>query len=100
MDLATLSDALWRERERLEFLLFKLHVLNLLFVAGKSEWIVRATDEVDSARKNVGEAELRRAVEVQGAAARLGLPDSPSLRELANAAPESWQIFSSSITAN
>jgi len=90
MDFAALSRLLWRERDLLDTLLFKLHEQNLLLVAGDAEWLPRASREIEAVLERVGEIEFERAVEFARAASLLGLPTEPSLRDLASAAPEPW----------
>jgi len=90
MDLANLSRLLWREREMLDTLLFKLHEQQLLLMAGHSEWLPRAGREIDAVLQRIGEIELRRALEFETAATGLGLQPNPSLRVLAATAPEPW----------
>jgi hypothetical protein len=90
MGLPQLSNLLWRERDLLELLLFKLEQEQLLLAAGKSRWIARATHEVEMVLEAIGQAELVRAAEVEAVARELSLPSETSLRELAAAAPAPW----------
>jgi len=90
MSLAAVSSTLWRERELLDLLLFKLEEEQLVLASGRSRWLARATKEVEMVLEEVRRAELLRAVQVDTAAAELGLPPGPSLRVLADAAPEPW----------
>jgi nucleotidyltransferase/DNA polymerase involved in DNA repair len=90
MDFAYLSRLLWRERELLDTLLFKLHEQNLLLVSGDPEWLPRASREIEIVLERVAEVELERAVAFDRAAVGLGLAPDPSLRDLAACAPEPW----------
>jgi len=90
VDYAALSNLLWRERGLLESLLFKLDEQHLLFVAGRSEWISRANDEIEVVLRHIGASELRRAMAFDDAAQALGVPLNPSLREFASSSPEPW----------
>ncbi|MGD9956432.1 MAG: flagellar protein FlgN [Candidatus Nanopelagicales bacterium] len=90
MDFAHLSRLLWRERDLLDTLLFKLHEQNLLLTAGDAEWLPRASREIEAVLERVGEIELERAVEFARASTALGLEADPSLRTLAEKAPEPW----------
>ena len=47
MSLTEVSSILWRERELLELLLFKLEEEQLLLAAGRSRWLGHATREVE-----------------------------------------------------
>lgn len=90
MPLKALSDILWRERELLEHLLFKLEVEQLLLSSGRTARLPLATQEVEDVLAAIRDAELGRSVEVAGAAAALDLPEDVSLLELAKAAPVPW----------
>ena len=92
--LSELSTVLWRERELLELLLFKMVEEQLLLAAGRSRWLGRATHEVEIVLQEIRKAELTRALEVAAVAEMLGLGPDPSLRELADAAGSPWnEIF-------
>jgi HAMP domain-containing protein len=90
MGLAEVSSVLWRERELLEMLLFKLEEEQLVLASGRTKWLARATREVDVVLQEIKRTELARAVEVDGVAAELGLSSSPSLSALADAVAEPW----------
>jgi hypothetical protein len=90
LDFAHLSRLLWRERELLDTLLFKLHEQNLLLLSGDAEWLPRATREIEIVLERIGQIELERAVSFCEAARDLGLARDPSLRDLATRAPEPW----------
>jgi hypothetical protein len=90
MGLPEVSNLLWRERELLELLLFKLEEEQLILASGRTRWLAHATREVEAVLEQIREAELLRAVEVDAASAELGLPPSSSLRALAGRAPAPW----------
>ena len=90
MGLAEVSAVLWRERELLEVLVFKLEEEQLVLGSGRTRWLARATREVEVVLEEIRRAELARAVEVDAVAAPLGLPAGPSLAQLADAAPGPW----------
>jgi hypothetical protein len=90
MSLTEVSSILWRERELLDLLLFKLEEESLLLAAGRSRWLGHATREVEMVLAEMKRAELGRAIEVEAVAVSLGLDRSASLRELADAAPAPW----------
>ena len=90
MSLTEVSSILWRERELLELLLFKLEEEQLLLAAGRSRWLGHATREVEMVLDEIRRAELGRAVEVEAVAVSLGLEPGVSLRELAEQAPAPW----------
>ncbi|MFF1876472.1 flagellar export chaperone FlgN [Leifsonia sp. NPDC058230] len=101
MAASELSAQLWKERELLELLLFKLEEEQLLLTAGKSRWISHATREVEQVMERMRAVGLARTVEVATLAEQWGISPDSSLRELAAAAPEGiWtDIFASHLTA-
>jgi hypothetical protein len=90
VDLADISTILWRERQMLEQLLFKMTVEHLVLASGDTRWLVKATEEVELVLESIGRAELLRAMAVREAGAKLGLGPAPTLRELIPAAPSPW----------
>jgi hypothetical protein len=90
MSLTEVSSILWRERELLDLLLFKLEEEQLLLAAGRSRWLGHATREVEMVLDELRRADLGRAVEVEAVAVSLGLDASVSLRQLAENAPPPW----------
>ena len=90
MGLNELSTALWRERELLEMLLFKLEEEELVLASGRSRWLGRASREVESVLDQIRGVELGRAMEADDAAREVGIPEGASLLELAKAAPSPW----------
>lgn len=90
MGLAEVSTILWRERELLELLLFKLEEEQLVLTSGRSRWLARATKEVEIVLAEIRRTELTRAVTVDEAAEALGLGPNPSLAALAGACAEPW----------
>ncbi|SEJ56526.1 flagellar protein FlgN [Demequina mangrovi] len=90
MSFDELSTVLWRERELLETLLFKLETEELIIAAGRSRWLGRAAREVELVLSQIRDADLGRAAEAEAAARSIGLDGDPGLRELAIAAPAPW----------
>jgi hypothetical protein len=90
MCLTDVANILWRSREALELLSFKLEEEQLILTAGRTRWLVHATREVEIVLDRIRETEVMRAAEVEWAATELGLPANPSLLGLANAAPPAW----------
>jgi hypothetical protein len=91
VSLTDLSSVLWRSRELLELLLFKLEEEQLVLASGRTRWLAHATREVQIVLEQLRESELLRAVEVDAYATSVGLHPSPSLRDLALASPEPWR---------
>ncbi len=90
MVMADLSGSLFRIRELLELLLFKLEEEQLLLAAGRGRWLPHATREVEVVLEHVRAAEVVRAVHSDVAAEALGLPAGSGLADLAQAAPAPW----------
>jgi hypothetical protein len=94
MALNDVSNILWRERQLLEMLIFKLEEEQLVLAAGRTRWLSHATREVETVLEELKRAELDRAIEVESAAKELGLSTAPTLRELAELTPVPWnKIF-------
>ncbi|HET9187443.1 MAG TPA: flagellar export chaperone FlgN [Acidothermaceae bacterium] len=90
---AEVSDILWRERELLDVLLFKLDQERLLLSEDGEQavrWLARASHEIDLVIEELKVADLTRAVEVDALAAELGLDPAPTLATLAEAAAPPW----------
>ena len=90
MTLTEVSNILWRERQLLELLLFKLEEEQLLLASGRSRWLAHATREVETVLAEIKRVELTRAADVEALALSLGLPANASLRDLAENAPTPW----------
>ena len=90
MSLSEVSNILWRERQLLELLVFKLEEEQLVLASGRTRWLSHATREVETILGEIKRVELERAMAVAGAIGALGLSDAPSLRELAAIAPTPW----------
>lgn len=86
-----LSQILWRERELLDTLLYKLEVEQQVLASGRSRWLLRAAQEVEDVLGTLRETEILRAVAADEAAADSGLEHNPSLRALAEAVDEPWR---------
>ena len=90
MGVAELSAVLWRERQLLELLLFKLEEEQLVLTSGRSRWLGHATREVEQVLDQIRTAELGRSMEADGAALECGIPAGSGLLALSKAAPEPW----------
>ncbi|OLB81476.1 MAG: flagellar biosynthesis protein FlgN [Actinobacteria bacterium 13_2_20CM_2_71_6] len=90
MGLADLSSVLWRERDLLELLLFKLDEERLLLAAGRTRWVAHATAEVDIVLRQLRQTEVLRAAEVVAVAAAFDLPGDASLAQLADRVDDPW----------
>ena len=90
MSLTDLASVLWRSRELLEMLLFKLEEEQLLLASNRSRWLSHATREVEVVLDQIRQTEVIRAAYSQDVAVELGLNPEASLGELADAAPPPW----------
>jgi hypothetical protein len=91
MSIEQLSNILFRERDLLELLLYKLHVEQLLVSSGRSRWLPNAVREVEAVLDEIRRTELIRAMEAEKVAQNLGLASLPSLKALAAACDEPWR---------
>lgn len=85
-----LSLVLWRERELLETLHYKLEVEQLVLASGRSRWLMNAARDVDAVLTTIRETEMLRAVAADEAADAIGMTSNPSLAALAEAVEEPW----------
>ena len=86
-----LSLVLWREREQMETLLFKLEQETLVLSSGRSRWLMRSAREVEAVLDQLRHTEIVRSAAADQAAAELGLDIDASLKDLAEAAGEPWR---------
>ncbi|MFB7250938.1 flagellar export chaperone FlgN [Microbacterium sp. NPDC056234] len=87
-----LSMQLWRERELLEMLLFKLDEQQLLLAAGKARWIHLAAREIEQVLDRLRATGMARVVESDIVASEWGAAEGATLRELIALAPqETWR---------
>jgi hypothetical protein len=93
MDLSEVSNILWRERQLLDLLVFKLEEEQLVLAAGRTRWLAHATREVETVLAEIKRVELDRAVRVSDVARQLGIGDAPSLRDLAALVPAPWDTI-------
>ncbi|AIY16339.1 flagellar protein FlgN [Pimelobacter simplex] len=86
-----LSQILWRERELLELLAYKLEVERLVLASGRTRWLVNATREIESLLEDLRATEVLRATAADEVAEKLGLTPNPSLAALAEASDDPWR---------
>jgi hypothetical protein len=91
MGFAEVSTLLWRERDALQLLLFKLVEEQLIVSSGQTRWLAHANDEIEFALSQLRGTEVLRAAEVDSIADELGIASPPTLAELEAAAPEPWR---------
>jgi flagellar biosynthesis/type III secretory pathway chaperone len=86
-----LSLVLWRERELLEMLLFKLEEEQLVLESGRTRWLAHAAREVETVLETIRQTEVLRATTADAVAASSGMRSNPSLLALAEAIDEPWK---------
>jgi len=96
-----LSACLWRERELLDLLAFKLEEEQFLLTTGKARWLQYATREVEQVMERLRAAGLARSVEAAAVGEEWGAPQNATLRELVDTAPDGpWgDIFTAHLNA-
>lgn len=90
MGFAEVSTMLWRERDALQLLLFKLVEEQLIVSAGRTRWLAQANEEIEFALEQLRGTEVLRAAETDAISEELGLPAAATLAQLEAAAPEPW----------
>ena len=90
MALSDVSNILWRERQLLDLLVFKLEEEQLVLAAGRTRWLSHATREVENVLAEIKRVELERAMSVADAGRELGLSGSLTLKELSGLTPAPW----------
>jgi hypothetical protein len=88
-----LSLILWRERELLDTLLFKLETEQLVLAGGRTRWLARSAREVEIVLDQLRKTEILRAAAADEAAEDVGLDSNPSLRALAESIGEPWRTI-------
>ena len=91
MSMNEFSGVLWRERQLLDLLLFKLEEEQLILTSGRTQWLGHATREVETVLQQIREAELGRAMEADEAAIEVGVEPGSSLLTIAAHAPSPWR---------
>jgi hypothetical protein len=90
MGFAEVSTMLWRERDALQLLLFKLIEEQLIVSSGRARWLPQANEEIEFALEQLRGTEVLRAAETDAVAEELGLPSPATLSQLEAAADEPW----------
>lgn len=90
MSLPDLAAILWRQRELLERLVYRLECEQLLLAAGRTRWLATATGEVEAVLAELAVVEVQRATVADAACRELDLPVESTLEALAAAAQPPW----------
>jgi hypothetical protein len=90
MSLPDLAAVLWRQRDLLERLVYRLECEQLLLAAGRTRFLALATAEVEAVVTEVRVLEVQRAAAADGVAADAGIAAGASPEELAAAVQPPW----------
>src|SRR4029079_13001718 len=88
--LRDVSNILWRERNLLELLAFKLDAERLLARAGRTRWLAHADHEVEMVLGELKAVELERGIQVHALGVERGIDGDATLLLLAESAPDEW----------
>jgi flagellar biosynthesis/type III secretory pathway chaperone len=90
MSLPDLAAVLWRQRDLLERLVYRLECEQVLLAAGRTRFLALATGEVEELMTALRVVEMQRAGAADRAAREAGLAPGASLAELAAAVQPPW----------
>src|SRR3954452_16999548 len=90
MSLPDLAAVLWRQRDLLERLVYRLECEHLLLAAGRTRFLPLATAEVEELLGELRVLELQRAAAADQVAAEAGLDAGTGLERLAGAVQPPW----------
>jgi hypothetical protein len=90
MSLPDLAAVLWRQRELIERLCYRLECEQLLLAAGRMSRLSIAVSEVETTVQDLQVLELQRAEAADRVIAELGLPPGSGLPDVAAAAQPPW----------
>ena len=90
MSLPDLAAVLWRQRELLERLVYRLECEQLLLAAGRTRFLAVATSEVETLLEELRVVEVQRASAADRAATEVGLPADVALEDLAGSVQPPW----------
>jgi flagellar biosynthesis/type III secretory pathway chaperone len=90
MSLPDLAAVLWRQRDLLERLVYRLECEQLMLAAGRTRFLATATAEVETLVRELRVVEMQRAAAAQRAAVDAGIDGLGTLEELAAAVQPPW----------
>jgi FlgN protein len=90
MSLPDLAAVLWRQRDLLERLVYRLECEQLLLAAGRTRFLAMATAEVETLLTELRVLEMQRCSAADRVAAEMGLAPGASLEQLAAAVQPPW----------
>jgi hypothetical protein len=90
MSIPDLAAVLWRQRELLERLVYRLECEQLLMAAGRTRFLGLATAEVEALLDELNVVELQRAAVADRVAHEAGLEAGATLEEIAGSVQPPW----------
>jgi len=90
MSIPDLAAVLWRQRELLERLVYRLECEQLLMASGRTRFLGLATAEVEALLDELAVVELQRAAMAERVARDTGLDGDASLEEIAGSVQPPW----------
>jgi acetyl-CoA acetyltransferase len=90
MSIPDLAALLWRQRELLERLVYRLECEQLLMAAGRTRFLGQATAEVEALLDELSVQELQRAAVADRVCQESGLEPGASLEEIAGSVQPPW----------
>jgi hypothetical protein len=89
----SLTNALFRERELLEVLLYKLETEQMVLSTGRTRWLGHAAREIEHVMEQLREISVLRSTAVADVAASLNLEADTSLRAIAEVSEDPWRLI-------
>jgi flagellar biosynthesis/type III secretory pathway chaperone len=90
MSMPDLAAVMWRQRELLERLVYRLECEQLLLAAGRTRFLAQATSEVEALLEDLQIVEMQRAAAADQVAHEIGIAPGATLEELAGSAQPPW----------
>jgi flagellar biosynthesis/type III secretory pathway chaperone len=90
MSIPDLAAVLWRQRELLERLVYRLESEQLLLASGRTRFLATATSEVEQLLDELTVIELQRAAVADRVGREVGLPAGATLEEIAGSVQPPW----------
>lgn len=90
---AELSALLWRERELIDDLAFRMTVEQTMLLTGRHRWLPQATAEVEESAAHLAGCQAARAESATRLGAALGIAGPVTLGRLAAAVPAPWDAL-------
>lgn len=91
--LTELSGVLWRQRNQIEVLQYRLEVQQVMCATANERRLQFAVDEVEAALDEIRRTERQRDLVVRQCAEELGLAPDASLADIRSRAPEPWSTL-------